>query len=262
MDCNVKEILGHMLRVCVCSLLCVCTLDGLNAEHKFRVWVTILGRMSRHFTLYFTLLFWSYSHTDVACKTDVWAAMRLAHHSDNCNLQINIKSKSVQQFNFYIMIYLHHPKTNIKGLTSHPYPTGSPNGFGFQFGHQGSSVVRRYCSNDVHQPWLCRETILGWCLRLDSIKTLTVLVYRYTVRKKFKLWLWRVKMHWLVKVNIFSLFVSLNQLLNDICNGHHHQFCTTEVTWGGHRKISRQIMLEKHNLYAGSRHRSLLLRTS
>ncbi len=34
---------------CVCSLLCVCTLDGLNAEHKFRVWVTILGRMSRHF---------------------------------------------------------------------------------------------------------------------------------------------------------------------------------------------------------------------
>ncbi len=34
----------------VCSLLCVCTLDGLNAEHKFRVWVTILGRMSRHVT--------------------------------------------------------------------------------------------------------------------------------------------------------------------------------------------------------------------
>ncbi len=31
----------------VCSLLCVCILDGLNAEHKFRVWVTILGRMSR-----------------------------------------------------------------------------------------------------------------------------------------------------------------------------------------------------------------------
>ncbi len=33
----------------VCSLLCVCTLDGSNAEHKFRVWVTILGRMSLHF---------------------------------------------------------------------------------------------------------------------------------------------------------------------------------------------------------------------
>ncbi len=35
--------------VCVCSLLCVCTLDELNAEHKFQVWVTKLGRMSRHF---------------------------------------------------------------------------------------------------------------------------------------------------------------------------------------------------------------------
>ncbi len=32
----------------VCSLLCVCTLGGLNAEHKFRVGVTILGRMSLH----------------------------------------------------------------------------------------------------------------------------------------------------------------------------------------------------------------------
>ncbi len=40
-----------LLRVCVhgvCSLLCVCTLDGLNAEHEFRVWVTVLGRMSHH----------------------------------------------------------------------------------------------------------------------------------------------------------------------------------------------------------------------
>ncbi len=35
--------------VCVCSLLCVCTLDGLNAENKFWVWVTILGHMSLHF---------------------------------------------------------------------------------------------------------------------------------------------------------------------------------------------------------------------
>ncbi len=34
---------------CVCSLLCVPTLDGLIAQHKFRVLVTILGRMSRHF---------------------------------------------------------------------------------------------------------------------------------------------------------------------------------------------------------------------
>ncbi len=34
--------------VCVCSLLCVCTLDGLNAEHKFRVWVTSLSLMLDH----------------------------------------------------------------------------------------------------------------------------------------------------------------------------------------------------------------------
>ncbi len=27
----------------------MCTLDGLYAEHEFRVWVTILGLMSRHF---------------------------------------------------------------------------------------------------------------------------------------------------------------------------------------------------------------------
>ncbi len=30
----------------------MCTLDGLIAEHKFRVWVTILGRMSLHFQKY------------------------------------------------------------------------------------------------------------------------------------------------------------------------------------------------------------------
>jgi len=44
---------------CVCTLQkvyhpmhhpkCVCTLDGLKAEHKFWVSITILGRMSRHF---------------------------------------------------------------------------------------------------------------------------------------------------------------------------------------------------------------------
>ncbi len=46
-------------RVCVCVCACVCVrarvrvraLDGLNAEHKFRVWVTIPGRMSRHLHL-------------------------------------------------------------------------------------------------------------------------------------------------------------------------------------------------------------------
>ncbi len=41
------------LRVCVhgvCVFTAVCVhLDGLNAEHKFRVWVTILGHMALHF---------------------------------------------------------------------------------------------------------------------------------------------------------------------------------------------------------------------
>ncbi len=48
---------GCVFTVCVC--VCVFTavrvhLDGLNAEHEFRVWVTILGCMSRHFTFTFT----------------------------------------------------------------------------------------------------------------------------------------------------------------------------------------------------------------
>ncbi len=49
--CPLLWLCVHGVCVCVCSLLCVCTLDGLNAEHKFRVWVTILGRMSRFFFL-------------------------------------------------------------------------------------------------------------------------------------------------------------------------------------------------------------------
>ncbi len=40
---------GCMFTVCVFTAVCVYTLDGSNAEHKFWVWVTILGRMSRHF---------------------------------------------------------------------------------------------------------------------------------------------------------------------------------------------------------------------
>ncbi len=45
---------GVCSRCVCCSLLCVCTLDGLIAEHKFQVWVTILGRMSGlfHSSLY------------------------------------------------------------------------------------------------------------------------------------------------------------------------------------------------------------------
>ncbi len=40
---------GTHIALGVCSW-CECTLDGLNAEHKFRVWVTILVHMSHPFT--------------------------------------------------------------------------------------------------------------------------------------------------------------------------------------------------------------------
>ncbi len=39
-----------LLRVCGCVCVCVCVyLDGLYTEHKFQVWVTILGLTSLHF---------------------------------------------------------------------------------------------------------------------------------------------------------------------------------------------------------------------
>ncbi len=48
-----------LLRVCVCVCVCVCAhLDGLNAEHKFRVRVTILGQ-----TCGFLLYLWGHWHT-------------------------------------------------------------------------------------------------------------------------------------------------------------------------------------------------------
>ncbi len=44
---------------CVCVLTTVCVhLDGLNAEHKFRVWVTISGHTSLHVT--FTKLIYAW----------------------------------------------------------------------------------------------------------------------------------------------------------------------------------------------------------
>ncbi len=45
--------------VCVCSLLCVCTLDEFNAEHKFQLWVTTLGH-TYHFT--FTKVVYVFLH--------------------------------------------------------------------------------------------------------------------------------------------------------------------------------------------------------
>ncbi len=57
--CPLLRVCVHDVCVCVCVCVCVfvCSLltavcvhlDGLNAEHKFRVWVTILGHTSRPF---------------------------------------------------------------------------------------------------------------------------------------------------------------------------------------------------------------------
>ncbi len=52
---NGCPLLQGVFTVCVCVCVCVCVhLDGLNAEHTFRVWVTILGRMSSHILKYTT----------------------------------------------------------------------------------------------------------------------------------------------------------------------------------------------------------------
>ncbi len=40
-----------LLRVCVHC--CVCALGGVNADHEFRVWVTVLGCISLHFIYFF-----------------------------------------------------------------------------------------------------------------------------------------------------------------------------------------------------------------
>ncbi len=42
---------------CVCVCVCACARGWVNAEHEFRVWVTILGCMSRHFQFKITDLF-------------------------------------------------------------------------------------------------------------------------------------------------------------------------------------------------------------
>lgn len=35
----------------------------------------------------------------------------------------------------------------------------------------------------------------------------------------------------LVEIDVFAVFMGLNQLLDDIGNGHHHQLCSAEITW-------------------------------
>lgn len=50
------------------------------------------------------------------------------------------------------------------------YPTGRANGFGFQFRHEGSSVLGWHRSDDVDQTWLCWESIFRWGLCLQPAK--------------------------------------------------------------------------------------------
>ncbi len=59
-----------MCSQCVFVHYCVCVhLDGLNAEHKFRVWVTILGHTPRHFTFtLFKTIFQTFSLQFVSSK--------------------------------------------------------------------------------------------------------------------------------------------------------------------------------------------------
>ncbi len=52
--CNTAAYAPGVCLRCVFTNVCV-HLDGLNAEHTFRVWLAILGHTSRHFTFTFSL---------------------------------------------------------------------------------------------------------------------------------------------------------------------------------------------------------------
>ncbi len=58
-----------LLRVCVftvCVVTAVCVHFGwVNAEHKFWVWVTILGRMSRHFHIEYKCVYMGIIHPHI-----------------------------------------------------------------------------------------------------------------------------------------------------------------------------------------------------
>lgn len=73
-------------------------------------------------------------HTDVSSKSNVGAAVRLAHYSHHCNARC------------------------------------SSHWFGLQFRQQSSSVGMRYSCNDVHQAWLSWQAILAGNLALQPVK--------------------------------------------------------------------------------------------
>ncbi len=83
--------------VCVCVCVCV-HLDGLNAEHKFRVWVTILGHTSRPFfpflskqcvhaycnTLIITLILNKFSAVITRAKLILLQPVQKRHKNSSC----------------------------------------------------------------------------------------------------------------------------------------------------------------------------------
>ncbi len=66
---------GCVFTVCVVTVVCV-HFGWVNAEHKFWVWVTILGRMSRHFHIEYKCVYMGIIHPHiVSCHTYVTASV-------------------------------------------------------------------------------------------------------------------------------------------------------------------------------------------
>ncbi len=99
-----------LLRVCVhvvCVFTAVCVYFGwVNSEHEFRVWVTILGRMSRHF---------HYSDPQVIYMTPVCQLMSCEVKS--CLFVIN---KSI------IKTFMFKPLLFELSFWRHPFTTDDP----------------------------------------------------------------------------------------------------------------------------------------
>ncbi len=86
--------MGVCVCVCVCVFTAVCVhLDGLNAEHKFRVWVTILGHTSHYFT--FTKLVYDWLR-----KSFTFTFMNLA----DAFIQSDLHCIQVTVFTFYQLL--------------------------------------------------------------------------------------------------------------------------------------------------------------
>ncbi len=85
-----RSINGYpLLQVCVFTAVCVCTLDGLNAEHKFRVWVTVLGCISRHLSHNFSLIQFNLLDFGVINSTKFWSEKLFLHHFFQCRIYLS-----------------------------------------------------------------------------------------------------------------------------------------------------------------------------